>query len=182
MRERDGRYVQITYAQIASGDIGGALHTLEEITGPRSEVLALLARAQAARGAHAMARATFARALREAGLSVQSAPTPKGQLKQPLGFSPKMSLPDRANLAEIQAMAGDVRGALQTTRSMDEENSEQSALQKVVSARATAGDLAEALRLCLEESKTPAERKFALQGLGEGLETRLSQKFLDPRD
>jgi hypothetical protein len=84
------------------------------------------------------------------------------------------------NLAAIQAMAGDVPGALKTVRSIDDQNYQRFALQSVVSARATAGDVAGALRLCLEESKTPEERRSALEGLGQGVDTRLSFKALDP--
>ena len=83
------------------------------------------------------------------------------------------------NLAEIQAMYGDIPAALKTVRSIDDVNYQRSALQKVVSARATAGDVATALRLGLAESKTPDERRAALEGLAQGVETRLSLKPLD---
>ncbi len=78
-------------------------------------------------------------------------------------------------------MAGDVPGALKTLRSIDDQNYQRFALEKVVSARATAGDVAGALRLALEESKTPEERRSALEGLGRGVDTRLSLKVLEPR-
>ncbi len=82
-------------------------------------------------------------------------------------------------LAKIQAMAGDVPGAMQTIRSIDDQNYRRFALGAVVTARATAGDVASALRLCLDESKTPDERLSALQGVGEGVTNRLSLQSLD---
>jgi hypothetical protein len=67
-----------------------------------------------------------------------------------------------------------------TLRSIDEEVYRQTALRQVVAARATAGDVAGALRLALDESKTPAERRSALQGLRQGVDARLSLKSLEP--
>ena len=75
--------------------------------------------------------------------------------------------------AEIQAMTGDVAGALKTIRSIDAPNYQRFALERVVSARATAGDVAGALRVCLDESKTPEERRAALEGLGRGVDLAL---------
>ena len=78
-------------------------------------------------------------------------------------------------------MAGDIVGAVKTVRTINDRNFQRSALQNVVSARATAGDVAGALRLSLDESKTPDERRSALEGLGSGVHTRLSFKVLEPR-
>ena len=93
----------------------------------------------------------------------------------------RMSLAARTLVAEIEAMAGNVAAALRTVRSDDEKGYRQSALQRVVSARAIAGDVTGALRICLDECKTAQERLSALEGLGRGVETRLSQKWLEPR-
>ena len=181
MRGRDGRYFQIALAQIANGDIDGAMQSVGAMEAVRSQILAHIARAQAASGALADAQATFARALGDAGRSAFDPPATNPELAKPPGVSPKMSSSERTNLAEIQAIAGDIAGALKTLRSDDDEHFRRSALQKVVSARATAGDVAGALRLCLDESKTPAERRAALEGLGQGVDTRLSLKSLEPR-
>jgi hypothetical protein len=181
MRGRDGRFSQIAQGQVANGDIDGALQSVSAMEEVPSQVLAYIARAQAASGAHADAQATFARALGDAGRSAFDPPAPKPALVKPPGVSPKMSLEERRNLAEIQAMAGNIAGALKTLQSDDDEFYRRYALQKVVSARATAGDVAGALRLCLDESKTPAERRAAIEGLGQGVDTRLSLKSLEPR-
>jgi hypothetical protein len=181
MRGRDGRYSQIAQGQIANGDIDGALQSVSAMEEFSSQVLAYIARAQAASGALTDARATFTRALRDAGRSAFDPPAPNPVLAKAPGVSPKMSLSERRNLAEIQAMAGDIAGALKTLHSDDDEFYRRTALQKVVSARATAGEVAGALRLCLEESKTPAERRAALEGLAQGVDTRLSLKSLEPR-
>jgi hypothetical protein len=50
----------------------------------------------------------------------------------------------------------------------------------VVSARAISGTVTGALRLAIEESKTPQERRSALEGLGQGVDARLSEKWLNP--
>jgi RNA polymerase sigma factor (sigma-70 family) len=181
MRGRDGRFSQIAQGQIANGDIDGALQSVSAMKEISSQVLAFIGRAQAASGALADARATFARALGDAGRSAFEPPAPNPKLAKPPGVSPKMSRTERTNLAEIQAIAGDVAGALKTLRSDDDEFFRRYALQKVVSARATAGDVAGALQLCLDESKTPAERRAALEGLAQGVDTRLSLKSLELR-
>ncbi|MFI5454776.1 MAG: hypothetical protein ACHRXM_04935 [Isosphaerales bacterium] len=65
---------------------------------------------------------------------------------------------------------------MKTLRSIDNQNYQRFALQKVVSARAAAGDVAGALRLSLDESETPEERGAAIEGLGQGVDARLSLK------
>jgi hypothetical protein len=177
MRGRDGRYSQIAYGQIANGDIEGALRSVSAMEEPSSQILSHIARAQAASGALAAAQTTFARALNDAGRSAFDPPTPNPKPAKPPAASPRMSTSERANLAEIQAIAGDIAGALSTLRSDDDEFFRRIALQKVVSARANAGDLAGALQLCQDEPKTPAERRAALEGLGQGVDTRLSLKW-----
>ncbi len=142
MRFRDGRYLQVAHAQIANGDTEGAVRSIDAMEKDRHEPLAALARAYAAAGDEPDARAAFARALADPGLSV----------KDPPGQGPE--------LAEIQAMAGDVPGALKTVRSIGDQNSQSFALQKVVSARATAGDVAGAAsagsRRGPDASRTPS--------------------------
>jgi hypothetical protein len=160
MRGRDGRYLQIAHGQFVAGDLDGAARTVGAMEEYRSEILASLARAHAAGGDDAAARTAFARALIDARRTAQ----------EPLNLGP------RSHLAMIQAMAGDVPGALKTVRSIGDELYERSALLNVVSARAMAGDVAGALRLCLDESKTPDEPRSALEGLGQGVESRLSLK------
>jgi hypothetical protein len=151
------------------------------MAGKRSQILAYIARAQAAAGEHTAARATFALALADAGLSVKDPPAPNPELTKLPGVNQNMPASARMNLAEIQAMAGDVPGALKTVRSIDDQNYQRFSLQRVVSARAMVGDVAGALRLCLDESKTPEERRSALEGLGQGVDTRLSFKALEAR-
>jgi hypothetical protein len=128
-----------------------------------------------------VARATFARSLGDAGLSVKDPPAPNPDLVKVPGVSQNMSASARATLAEIQAMAGDVPGALKTVRSIDDQSFQRLALRRVVSSRATAGDVAGALRLCLDEFKTPEDRNSALEGLAQGVDTRLEIKSLEPR-
>ncbi len=181
MQRREGRYSQIARGQIASGDIDGAVRSVNAMAGRRAESLAFIALAQAAAGDHAAARATFARALDDAGLSVNAPPAPNPELTKLPGVSQNMPTSVRIQRAEILAMAGDVPGALEILRSIGDRNYQEFALQRVVSARATAGDVAGALRLALDESKTPDERRSALEGLGQGVDTRLSLRSLDPR-
>ena len=182
MRGRDGRYRQIAHAQIASGEIEDALQTVAAIEENRSEILAFIARAQTATGEHAAAQATFARALCEAGLSVENPPAPSARLAQLPGVRQNMPASARMNLAMIQAMAGDVSGALKTRRTIDDEVYAKSALREIVAVRATAGDVAGALALALDEAKTPAERRAALEGLGRGVDSRFLLKSLDRRE
>ncbi len=76
MRGRDGRYLQIASGQIANGDIDGAVRSVEAMAGKRPEILASIAHAQAAAGDRTASQATFARALADAGLSVEVPPSP----------------------------------------------------------------------------------------------------------
>jgi hypothetical protein len=177
MRARDKRFDHVAMAQVANSDIGGALQTVGAMSGKRSQGLALIARAPAAAGDETAAQSTFARALADAGLSVKNPPPPNPDLAP--GMSQNMPASERMNLAEIQTMAGDTLAALKTIRSIDDENYQRFALNRVVSTRATAGDVAGALRLCLDEFETPEERRAALEGLGQGVDNRLSQKWLD---
>ena len=174
MRGRDGRYLQVALGQIANGDIEGAAQTVGAMEGKRSEVLASLARAYAARGDEKAARTTFALALIDARRTAKDPPSPNPELAKMPGVTQNMSASALMELAEIQAMAGDVPGALKTVRSIDDPNYQRFTLERVVSARATAGEVAGALRLCLDESKTPEERRRALEGLGRGVDARLS--------
>ncbi len=179
MRGRDGRYGQVARGQVANGDIGDATITVGAMSGQRSDSLAFLALAQAAAGEHGTASRTFARALEDAGLTVKNPPSPNPEFAGKWRVSQNMPAQARMQLAKIQAMAGDVPGALVTVRSIDDQNYRRSALGAVVTARATAGDVANALRLCLDEPMTPEQRLSALQGLGDGVRTRLSLKSLD---
>ena len=181
MRGRDGRFGQIVEAQLTNGDIDGAVRSVAAMKEKKAESLAWIARAQAAAGQNVAAHATFASALADAGLSVKNPRPLAPEVANIPGIFPNMPAVARMGLAEIEAMAGDVTGALKTFRSIDEQNYHRFALQRVVSARATAGDVAGALRLCLEEPKTQEERLSALEGLGEGVDMRLSLKTLEPR-
>jgi hypothetical protein len=180
MRWRDGRFSRIIHGQIANGDVDGAMQSLGAMSEVQAEILALIARAQAAAGELIAARATFIRALAEAGLSVKDPHSPNPELTKLPAVSPKMQLAERIQVAKIQAMAGDIAGALKTVQSDDEEYYRRSALQTVVLARATVGDVAGALRISLDESKTPEERRSALEGPGHGVDARLSLKSLEP--
>lgn len=183
MRGRDGRFSQVAMGQIANGDLEGAARSIEAMERDRGEMLASLARAYAARGDEATARKTFARALIDARHAAQNPPSPDpilAEIKLPGVFRDMPALA-RMKLAGVQAMAGEMAGALKTMRSIDDANYQRSALRKIVSARATAGDIAGALKLCVEESKTPEERRFALEELGRGVETRLGLDAAGPR-
>jgi tetratricopeptide (TPR) repeat protein len=182
MRSRDGRLSQILMAQIANGDIEVGVATLGLMEEPQVHTLAQLARAQAAVGQHSAALKTFARALSAAGLAIKTPIPPDFSLTNLPEVDRKMSLDDRVKVAEIEAMAGNVGAALKTVRSDQEKGYQQNALNKIVSARATAGDLAGALRLCLEECKTPENRLAALEGLARGVEWRFSLKELERRE
>jgi tetratricopeptide (TPR) repeat protein len=180
MRARDGRYAQIVVGQIAIGDLSGAMLTAAAMPANRAESLALIARAQAASGDHAGARATFARALEDARSATKNRPQPDADRAKGPGISPRVSATAALRLAEIEAMAGDIPGAEKAVRSIDDQTYQQRALKLVVSTLATAGDIAGALRLCLNESRTPVERQAALEGLGQGVEARLSLNSLAP--
>ena len=81
------------------------------------------------------------RALRDAGLAVENPAPPDLAFANLPGVDPKMSLAARTLVAEIEAMAGNVDAALKTVRSDDEKGYRQFAFQRVVSARAIAGDV-----------------------------------------
>jgi RNA polymerase sigma factor (sigma-70 family) len=181
MRGRDGRLYQIFLAQIANGDIDVGVATLGLMEETNVDALAQLARGQAAVGQHSAALKTFARALNAAGLAIKTPIPPDFSLTNLPEVDRKMSPVDRVQVAEIEAMAGNVTAALRTVRSDDEKSFQQNALKKVASARATAGDVAGALRLCLEECKTPENRLAALEGLARGVEWRFSLKELERR-
>ena len=163
---RSGRYRRIARGQMAVGDLDGATRSFEATKGRNPEDLALLARAQAARGEHAEARATFGRALGEVDRLVAERTTPDSEL---------------AELAEVQAMAGDVPGALKAARAIFDETRRAWAAERVVAARAMAGDVAGALKLVQEDFKSPEERRGAVAGLGMGVAERLDWGRLDGR-
>jgi RNA polymerase sigma factor (sigma-70 family) len=167
MRIRDDRYEQIALGQLAAGDLEAAFRTVEAMKVDRSETLALVALAQSAAGRPA-AGATFALALKEAGV-------PDGPARTTQAASAK------ARLAKIRATAGDVAGALEALRSIEETPYRCSALSGVASARARAGDPAGAMKLALAEARTPEERRAALEGIAGGVDARLSRRWLDPR-
>jgi RNA polymerase sigma factor (sigma-70 family) len=177
MRHRDGRFLQIALGQTANGDIEGVVQTVNAMEEQRSEILASLARAYAALGDEKAARTTFVRALIDAKRTANNPPSPNPELAKMPGVSQNMSASALMGLAKIQAMSGDIPGALKTGRSIDDLNYRRSALQSVVAARATAGDVAGALRLCLDETKTQEERRSALEGLGRGVDDHLSLKL-----
>ncbi len=182
MGGRDGRYSQIADAQIANGDVAGAIHSVDAILGKRWESLVSIARAQAAAGDHTAARATFMSALGAADFSIEDPAGANPEITGPPPVGLNFSWLMRQRLAETQAMMGDVTGAVQTIRTIDETWHRSDALQSVVMARATAGDVAGALRLAVDESiAPPEERRRAFQGLGLGLDKRLSLKALEAR-
>ena len=148
--------------------------------GERSEILASLARAYAAVGNDTAARAAFARALADAGLSVEDSRSPGPEFTNKLGVRQNIPAPARVGLAEIQAMAGDIPSALKTVRSIDDQNDRGRALVRVVSARATAGDVAGALQVGLAESKTPRGATFGPAGAGAGRRCSLVAQMAHP--
>lgn len=180
MRGRDGRYSQIAWGQVAIGDLDGAKKTVDAMSGQRSDTLARIARAEAAAGKTAEARKTLAAALADAGLTVEKPPAPNPDLVKAPGVTVNMDASARIMLAQVQATAGDVPAALKTVRSIDDPNSQRTGLQRVVEARAVAGDLEGALRLVNAEANAPESRRWSLEGLGRGIDTRLSVKALNP--
>lgn len=185
MRGRDGRFFQVAEAQIVLNDIDGAQKSVNAMSDPtqgqRPKVLAMIAFRQAEAGKGPAARATLRKALADAGLAVETLPAPDPVLANVPGVSQNIPANMRASLAEIQAMAGDVRGALKTLRSIDNPVSQQMTLRSVAEARAMAGDLAGALQLIKAESKSVDERRWALEAFGRGIDSRLSMKSLEAR-
>lgn len=181
MRGRAGRYFQIANAQILTGDVDGARQSAEAMGRYHAKVLALIAFRQAAAGKRVDAQVTLRRAVEDAGLSVENPPPPDPDRPNVPGVV--QNIPDyiRAALAEVQAVAGDVPGALRTVRSIDDPLPQQTALRSVAEARAMAGDVEGALLICTSEAKTFDGRRSALEGLGRGVETRLAMKSLEPR-
>ena len=165
----------VAMAQVFHGDTEGALRCAESmLEESRGETLARIARAQAMAGKPEEARETMARALAAAGAKVKAPPAPNPEILA----SPKVK-PDPPSasalmkLAEIQAMAGDSAGALKSLGTFDDGSFRRRALEQVVSARATAGDVKGALDLAIKDAKTTAEKRAALGALGEGVEIRL---------
>jgi hypothetical protein len=159
MSRREGRSMQIAWSQVACGDTEGALITARSIPeGECYQTLALIARAQAVAGDRAAAKETMDLALKDAPDAVEARQHP--------------SFVQEVERAEILAMAGDVAGALKIQRAIRDELDRCSALERLVRVRAAAGDVAEALRLALEEPRSPSERRSALQGIGRGIDDR----------
>ena len=176
MRGADGRFGQILLGQILVGDVADTLRSVESIRTDRASSLAQVARLQAAGGDDNAATATFDRSVAEA---IAAVPRPDARPARPPGARFDPAGRARMTLAEVRAMAGDVAGALEVFRSLEDPPFRPSALGKIVAARATAGDVAGALRLALDESRSPAERRMGLQGLGEGVTARLTSPALD---
>ncbi len=177
MRGADGRYHQVALAQLVIGDLDGAQRSIEAMKAGRSGPLSALARAQASTGRVAEAGTTLARAIEEAGREVANPPPRDPSLPKSLLGVENIPAVVRMAYAEIRATAGDVAGAVRTLGSIEESDYRRFALGKIVGARALAGDLAGAVRLGLDLSRTPEERRTALEGVGEGLQGRFA---LDP--
>ncbi len=109
MEDAISRYNQIARPRGSPTATSTACVFRQGDVGPRAEILGSPGLAQAAAGDFAAARATFARALVDAGLSVKN-PYPE---PGPLEVAPdqNMSASARRSLAEIQAMAGDISGS-----------------------------------------------------------------------
>lgn len=160
MRGGQARFDQIARVQIFAGDIEGALITIASLPeGSRYSPLVLIARVQAITGDHASAKATMTRALADApdAAEVREAPSYQAEVQ----------------FAEIQAQAGNVAEAIKVLKTIPNEHDQSLGWERVAKARASAGDLAEALRLALDESKSPESRRSALEGIGQGVDDRL---------
>lgn len=180
MRGRDGQYFRIADTQIQSGDIAGAQKSVDAMSGHRAKILALIAVSEAAAGKHTVARATIRKALVDAGVSVENPPAPDRNLANLPGVRQNVPAAMRALLAEVQAVAGDVPAALKAVQSIDDPDFQRMALQHVVEVRAVAGDIEGALRLIKAEATEPDSRRSSLEGLGRGIDSRLSIKALNP--
>lgn len=170
----DLRYRQIAGAQLEIGDIPGATDSINAVKHAPADELARLGLAEALAGRQANARATVARALASASVARPPLPNPNPAAKKVSPAKPNALGLLGAKAAEAQAVAGNVPDALQTARMIDDPWYQLDALERVIQARAMVGDIAGALRLGLNESKTPDERRVALAGVGVGVETRVS--------
>ena len=211
-RGRDGVYRQAIAAQLDADDLAGALRSVAAMAEPDPDLLATIARAQAAAGQDEIARASFRRAITAASRAVETARADTERLVEAgaFGFTvahavgeepqvppddvplPILELPanltregtkssTRSVQAEVQAMAGDVAAAVAARRSIRDTYFRDYSLQRIVAARATAGDVAGALDLALGEAKGPGERRMALVGLAEGVAARLGTPALDSK-
>jgi hypothetical protein len=177
MRGPEGRLLQIAGGQIAAGDLDGALRSVEAMPeGSRAETLANIARALAIACRPEDARKALDRAVAELRAKVELAPPPD-KPEPPLGPNQARPFPPNASstmkLAEIQATAGETTAALKTLGTLVDDNYRRFTLEKIISARATAGDVKGALDLAIGSARTVDEKRSALQGLGEGVENRL---------
>ena len=175
MRGPEGRLLQVAMGQDMAGDIEGALRTAESMPeGRRAETLAMIARSQAIAGKGGEARKTIDRALADARTNVKAPPAPNPEVvpsARAKPFPPDTSA--MMQLAEIQAMAGDPVEALKSLGAIVDENYRRFALEKIVTARAAAGDVKGALDLAIKDARTTEERRSALEGVGQGVWTRL---------
>ena len=149
----------IVQVQARAGDIGGAMETLKTVDGTWSRysaavALANMAENQTKEGDRAAAAETF-RLARLAATSIQD----EKDLSKALSA-----------IAQAQARAGDIKGALQTVASLPSENSRAVALITIAEAQAKGGDragAAETFRLALQAAATIQDAPNKFYAFGE---------------
>jgi tetratricopeptide (TPR) repeat protein len=167
---------EIALDQVAAGDFAGALKTLD--AGPihsPSHVLTALAQAQARIGDASGSRTSYLRAIRELyrlRLDVPPPPTP------PAGAPPSLGTAHHrrddnllARLAAIQASSGDLKGALRTLDTINNDEPRAVAVREIARARASAGDAEGTFSWALTLNPSGL-RLAALEGLAMGISSR----------
>jgi hypothetical protein len=141
------------------GDLDEAVRIAQSLPAERRHrLLPLIAWAQAVSGDRKAAATTMAQARVEAPGADQARRDPSWRAE--------------AARAEFLAQAGDTAAARATVGGIGDEFYRAMALGRVAAARTAAGDVAGALRLALEGAQSDAERREALQGLGQGIAVR----------
>jgi len=163
MRGPSDRLSQIAGAQLFVGDLEGALRSAEAIDrGEKSEILAQVAWAQAVIGQPEQARETMLKALDDASL----APADGRAIR------PSVTFDQDRRLARLQATAGYVDTALETTRSIEDPLCRKMGLAAIVESLAAAGDPLKALDLA-RSLEAADDRREALEYLAAGLSIRM---------
>jgi tetratricopeptide (TPR) repeat protein len=178
------RLGQVALGQAEAGDVSEAITLLESLGAEqRVRFLTEMAEEQEKSGDLAGSRATFRRALEEAGRCLRAPPpqpardrAPKGILKDADGkvvpfqrADPAIQRRDDllAKIVEFHAKLGDLRAAVETFRSVTGEDYRGWAARDIAEARSKAGDADSALAWALT-LEPPSVRTWALRGLASG--------------